>query len=296
MHILTTPGWDEYLLLDSGQGYRLERFAKYTIARPDPQCIWKRALSPREWERADAIFQKEGTKEAGWKRKGTFPHQWEMRYGDVRFWARLSPFKHVGIFPEQRLHWDWMRKKIISNIQQSTTNDSQPKILNLFAYTGIASLICSQAGAHVTHVDASRPTITWARENQELSGLQEKPIRWILDDVSKFVEREVRRGNQYDGIIVDPPVYGHGPTGQVWKFHEDMPLLLANCRKLLSPTPLFVIMNAYAISSSALMLGNVFADYFFDLPGETTVGELAIEESSKKRFLSTGIYARWSGK
>lgn len=287
MQILTTPGWKDYELIDSGDGYRLERFGAYTLARPDPQIIWQKSLPQSQWDKADAVFEKDGAKDAGWNKKKTIPLQWEMAYKDIRFYSKLSPFKHTGVFPEQHLQWDFVSEKI-------KNASSQLKILNLFAYTGLASLIAAQAGAQVTHVDASRPTIGWARENQELSGLADKPIRWILDDVAKFVEREVRRGSTYDGIILDPPVYGHGPTGQVWKFHEDVPRLLENCRKLLSPAPLFVVMNAYAISSSALMLQNVFDDYFADLGGKTEVGELVIEEQSAKRQLSTGIYARWS--
>lgn len=287
MNILTTPGWSDYELLDSGDGYRLERFGAYTLVRPDPQIIWKRSLPASVWEGADAIFEKEGAHDIGWKKQKLIPAQWEMTYKDIRFYSRLSPFKHTGVFPEQHLQWDFIARKI-------KEAPAQPKILNLFAYTGLASLVAASAGAQVTHVDASKPTIGWARENQELSGLTEKPIRWILDDVSKFVEREVRRGSQYDGIILDPPIYGHGPTGKVWKFNEDVPLLLSNLRKLLSPSPLFVVMNAYAISSSALMLQNVFNDYFSDLDGKTEVGELVLEEQSKKRLLSTGIYARWS--
>src|SRR5258708_5383693 len=265
MKLLTTSGWPEYHLLDSGDGYRLEQFGTYRLARPDPQIIWKRSLPPSAWDSADATFEKDGARDAGLKKKATMPSQWEMGYKDLRFFARLSPFKHTGVFPEQHLQWDFIQEKI-------RTATTQPKILNLFAYTGLASLIAAQAGAQVTHVDASRPTIGWARENQELSGLSDKPIRWILDDVGKFVEREVRRGSVYDGIILDPPIYGHGPTGQTWKFNEDVPPLLAACRKLLSPTPLFVVMNAYAISSSALMLQNIFEDYFADLHGKIQVG------------------------
>jgi 23S rRNA (cytosine1962-C5)-methyltransferase len=287
MQILTTKGFGDYALLDSGDGYRLEQVGSYRLARPDPQIIWKRTLPPVEWEKADAIFAHEGTHDVGWKKNSSMPSAWELSYSEIRFFAKLSPFKHIGIFPEQHLHWDFIKEKI-NGVKE------QPKILNLFAYTGIASLIAAQAGAQVTHVDASRPTIGWARENQKLSGLSQKPIRWILDDVMKFVAREVKRGNTYDGIILDPPVYGHGPTGQVWKFNEDVPLLLANCRKLLSPTPLFVIMNAYAISSSALMLQNIFGDYFADLKGTTIVGELVLEEQSAGRLLSTGLYGRWS--
>ncbi len=286
MTILSTPGWSEYQLLDSGEGYRLEQFGSFRLVRPDPQIIWKRSLPPKEWEKADATFEKEDTREAGWKKRTSVPSQWKITYKDLRFLARLTPFKHTGIFPEQHLQWDWITEKL-------KHFEGKPKVLNLFAYTGIASLAAAKAGASVTHVDASKPAIGWARENQSLSGLSDKPIRWILDDVVKFTEREVRRGNKYDGIILDPPVYGHGPTGKVWKFNQDVPHLLDLCRQLLTPSPLFVLMNAYAISSSALTLQNIFTDYFADLGGTTTVGELALQEQSKKRLLSTGIFARW---
>jgi 23S rRNA (cytosine1962-C5)-methyltransferase len=293
MNILTTPGWDDYSLLDSGDGYRLEQFGKYRLMRPDPQIIWKRSLLESEWQKADAVFEKEGLRDAGWKKKTAIPAQWEMAYKNIRFHAKLSPFKHTGVFPEQHMQWDWMTEQLKVNSSTLKAENEQPKVLNLFAYTGLASLVAAANGAQVTHVDASRPTIGWARENQALSGLEDKPIRWILDDVTKFVAREVRRGNTYEGIILDPPVYGHGPTGEVWRFNDHVPPLLSLCRQLLSPNASFVIMNAYAISSSALMLENIFNDYFGDLPGKTEVGELVLTQKSGERPLSTGIFARW---
>lgn len=278
--LLSTPGWEEYQLLDTGEGYRLEQFGPYRLVRPDPQIIWKRTLPEAEWQKANAVFLNDR-----WDLKTKMPHEWPMHYNGLTFMAKLSPFKHTGVFPEQKLQWDWMEERIRPGM----------KILNLFAYTGIATLVAAKAGASVTHVDASRPTIGWARENQELSGLAEKPIRWILDDVVKFVGREVKRGNTYDGIILDPPVYGHGPTGQVWKFNESVPELLSMCKQILSPDPSFVILNAYAISSSSLMLSNVFQDYFGSLGGTISVGELVLESGKKQeRPLSTGIFARWS--
>lgn len=287
MKILTTQGFAGYQLLDTGGGYRLEQVGGFKLARPDPQIIWDRHLPPKNWESVDAIFDKEGGSDAGWKVKTKLPPRWEMTYGEIKFFAKLSPFKHLGFFPEQHLHWDWIKEKI-------NASNGQPKILNLFAYTGLASLVCARAGASVTHVDASRPTIGWARENQVLSGLGDAPIRWILDDVSKFVTREIKRGNRYDGIILDPPAYGHGPTGQTWKFHVDVPRLLEMCKRLLSDKPLFIIMNAYAISSSALMLENLFIQNFAKLGGTIESGELVIQEQSARRLLSTGLFARWS--
>lgn len=284
MEILETAGWGDYELLDTGDGYRLERFGKYTVARPDPQAIWKRKLSAQEWDKADAVFERNSGNE-GWVKKTEIPEKWLLNYKSISVYARLTPFKHTGIFPEQHLHWDFIHNSI-------KKSNREVKVLNLFAYTGIASLVAAQAGAQVTHVDASRPAIGWARENQEASGLSDKPIRWILDDVIKFVAREIKRNNLYDGIIMDPPVYGHGPTGELWDFPKSFPQLIELCSQVLSENPLFLVTNAYAISSSALMLENVLRDY---LPsGTIEVGELALEEKSAKRLLSTGIFARWS--
>jgi 23S rRNA (cytosine1962-C5)-methyltransferase len=282
MQLLTTTGWDEYELLDSGEGYRLERFGRYTIAKPDPQAIWKKSLSSTEWQKADATFERDT-----WVRKNDIPERWTVNYHGLKFYAKLTPFKHTGIFPEQHLHWDFIQKSI-KNHQSDTS------VLNLFAYTGIASLAAASAGATVTHVDASRPAITWAHENQEVAGLSAKPIRWILDDVVRFVEKEVRRGRKYDGIIMDPPIYGHGPNGEVWDFAKSFPKLIELCSRLLSDKPLFVIVNAYAISASSLMLENVLRDYLNK--GNIEVGELVLKGQSAQRLLSTGIYAKWSEK
>ncbi|MGH7203366.1 MAG: class I SAM-dependent rRNA methyltransferase [Candidatus Levyibacteriota bacterium] len=300
MKILSTPGWDEYALLDSGEGMRLERFGTYRLVRPDPQIIWKPRLSPAEWEKADALYDGEKKK---WINKKHVPEKWLMHYKDLSFYAKLSPFKHTGVFPEQMLQWEFISSVITSRAKQSRSKEiasssSTPrndvKILNLFGYTGIASLIAAHAGASVTHIDASRPTIGWARENQTASNLTDKPIRWILDDAMKFVQREVKRGVVYDGIIMDPPIYGHGPGGEKWDFNDSFPKLLSLCKSILSKQPLFILVNAYAISASCLMLENVLNDYVSDLGGTIEVGELALEEQSAKRLLSTGIFARWS--
>ena len=283
MKILSTSGWDDYELLDTGGGMRLERFGKYRLVRPDPQIIWKRSLDDTKWNDVDAVFDQDKKK---WVIKKNIPDKWLLSYKDLSFYAKLSPFKHTGIFPEQTLQWDWIEEKL--------KGSKGTRVLNLFGYTGIASLVCAAQGAQVAHVDASRPTIGWARENQTASKLQDKPIRWILDDAIKFVQREVKRGVVYDGILMDPPIYGHGPSGETWDFHESFPKLLAFCRQVLRPQPRFILINAYAISSSALMLENVLADYVSDLHGIIEVGELALEEKSAGRLLSTGIFARWS--
>ncbi len=287
MKVLSTLGWEEYSLLDSGNGYRLEQFGKYLLRRPDPQIIWQPKLSKEDWGKADIIFDESATTHTKWIKKNSAPEKWEMTYGDIRFFAKLTPFKHTGIFPEQILQWDWIKEKI-------KKENRQLNILNLFAYTGVASLVAASLGAKVTHVDASSSSIAWARENQTLSNLQDKPIRWILDDAIKFTQREVKRGVKYDGILMDPPIYGHGPHKEVWDFHKSFPQLMSICKQVLSSNSVFLIVNAYAISSSALMLENVLKDYLSDLGGEIESGELALEEKYHHRLHSTGIFARWS--
>jgi 23S rRNA (cytosine1962-C5)-methyltransferase len=281
MQLLATTGWEDYELLDSGNGLRLERFAKYVISKPDPQAIWKPNLSQAEWDKADAKYM-----EKDWS-ANNLPQKWPLTYKNIRFYAKLTPFKHTGVFPEQILNWDYMQDRI-KNVEKETS------VLNLFGYTGIASLVCAANGAKVTHLDGSKPAISWARENQALSGLSDKPIRWILDDAVQFTAREARRGNIYDAIIMDPPVYGHGPSGEIWDFNQSFPELLTNCRKILSPKPVFVIVNAYAISSSSLMLANTMEDYLGLNKEKIEYGELALEEKSRGRLLSTGIFARYS--
>jgi len=279
MNILSTKGWEDYQLLDSGDSMRLEKFGKYLISKPDPQSIWKPSLSKAEWEKADATFENDK-----WVTKSQMPEKWIISYKDLKFYARLTPFKHTGIFPEQSINWDYIEEKVKSSI-------NQPNILNLFAYTGIASLVAARHGAKVTHLDASKPSIAWAKENQTLSGLSDRPIRWMLDDALEFTAREARRGNVYDGIIMDPPVYGHGPSKEVWDFNKSFPELLINCMKLLSKTPIFVIANAYAVSASSIMLKNLFEDHF----NATSIeyGELALIQAND-RLLSTGIFSRFS--
>jgi 23S rRNA (cytosine1962-C5)-methyltransferase len=288
MVLLTPKNWVDYELLDSGNGKRLERFGKFILVRPDPQCLWKPLLPVTKWQQADAVFESEGREKGRWVKKNPVPNSWQIAYQDLKFSVHLSPFKHTGVFPEQAVHWEFIQKVI----SHRSSVVSKPKVLNLFGYTGIASLAAASAGAEVTHIDASYPTIGWARENQKLSGLESKPIRWILDDCLKFVEREVRRGNKYEGIIMDPPVYGHGPKGEKWDFNISFPQLLNLCIKLLSSQKSFLIINAYAVSASSVMLENILQDFFKE--GTIESGELALEESESKRKLSTGIFARWS--
>jgi 23S rRNA (cytosine1962-C5)-methyltransferase len=274
----------DYELIDSGEGRRLERFGDYLLDRPDPEVMWSKNLPETEWNKASAKF------DGKWIQNVTMPDKWVINVDGVKLYAKLTPFKHTGIFPEQLPQWDYISKSISQSINKSVN------LLNLFGYTGAATMFAAKAGAKVTHVDASRPAITWANENRELNNLKDAPIRWICDDVLKFTEREVTRGVKYDAIIMDPPVYGHGPTGAVWNFSKDFPKLLENCRKILSGTPLFVLVNAYAISTSSITLANTLLGNFGSLGGKIENGELTLQEKSGGRLLSTGIWARWSNK
>jgi len=289
MKTISTSGWNDYSLLDSGDGYRLEQFGKFRLSRPDPQAIWSRKLPESEWRKSEAAFLKDKKEKEYWQKKQT-PTKWIMRYKDISFYAKLTPFKHTGIFPEQHLQWDWMEDKIRNSSQLKS--GQKPKILNLFAYTGISSLIAAKNNCEVTHVDASSPSIAWARENQTLSKLSNKPIRWIKEDVLKYCQRELKRGHRYDAIIMDPPIYGHGPHSEVWDFYKSFPILLALCRGLLTKKPIFIIINAYAISASSLMLENMLADSTQGINGTIESGELCLEEKNSSRLLSTGIFSR----
>ena len=286
MLIEQTAGWQDYALLDSGDGVRLEKYGQFTLVRPDPQIIWSKR-NPDIWQKADAIFSKTSADKGVWEKQNPrLPEKWLMAYKNLAFWVKLTPFKHTGVFPQQASQWDWIAQQVFEAKREIN-------VLNLFGYTGIASLAAAVAGAKVTHLDASRPAIAWARENQQASKLLDKPIRWILDDALKFTGREIKRGVKYDAVIADPPIYGHGPAGERWDFNKNFPQLLANCRQILSTHPLFILINAYAISSSALMLENVLADHTKGLGGKIEVGELALQEKDGGRLLSTGIFGRW---
>lgn len=267
-----------YALLDSGQGRKLEQFGDYVLDRPDPQILWQK-LHPELWENADAIFD-----ENWYKKNNLMPDEWQVEVSDLRVWAKLTPFKHTGIFPEQQEQWSFINDQV-------TSHKAQMSVLNLFGYTGIASLIAAKAGASVTYVDASKQALTWARKNQEVSNLIDKPIRWILDDVLKFVTREVKRGNKYSGLILDPPAYGHGPNGETWQFNKSLPELVNLCQQILAPDCKLIIINAYAVSTSSVTLNNLLQDMTKNLSGVIEHGELVL--NSKDRELSTGIFAKW---
>jgi 23S rRNA (cytosine1962-C5)-methyltransferase len=289
--ILETQGWQDYALLDSGNGEKLERFGAYRIVRPEEQAMWTPRLPSREWEQADARFVGIGddeTESGGrWRYRKPLAETWPMSWEGIPFLGRFTSFRHVGVFPEQATHWEWMK----SEIERA---GRPPKILNLFAYTGIASLVAAAAGAEVTHIDASKKAIGWARENQQDGNLDKLRIRWICDDAVKFVERELRRGNRYDGIVLDPPKFGRGPKGEVWNIFTDLRPLLANCAALLSDTALFLILTAYSIRSSFYSIDELCAEALADRGGLLESGELVLREEGGGRRLSTSLFSRWS--
>ena len=279
----------DYALLDSGGGEKLEQYGPYRIVRPEGQAIWRRALPDHEWDKADALFTGD-TDEEGMGRwrfpQAPLGETWPMRHDGISYLGRFTSFRHVGVFPEQASHWSHMEGLI--------REAGRPvKVLNLFGYTGLASLVAARAGAEVTHVDASKKAIGWARENQEMAGLSQKPIRWICEDAMKFAEREERRGNSYDIILFDPPAYGRGPKGEVWQLFEDLPALADICRSILSPKPLAVVLTAYSIRASFFAIHALMRDTFAGMGGTVESGELVIREKSAGRALSTSLFSRW---
>jgi 23S rRNA (cytosine1962-C5)-methyltransferase len=286
--LLDSPHWQDYELLDSGDGLKLERFGPYRFVRPEVQCMWHRSLPASEWSNVHAVFQPTGEESGGhWDLKKKVPDEgWVMRYRDLRFRAMATPGRHLGVFPEVAAHWDWY-----SHLIQIAGRPI--RALNLFGYTGLASLAAAQAGAAVTHIDASKKSVAWARENQELSALTDKPIRWIVDDALKFVEREARRGSKYDGIILDPPKFGRGPKGEVWEVYKSLPALLEACRACLSENPLFVAVTLYAVRASALHAGYALDEMLRGFSGKLDAGELITKEKSAGHMLSQAVYARW---
>ena len=239
------------------------------------------------WKKGQAVFQPGQGEESGhWKLFQSIPERWHLTFRNLKFWIQLCSSRHIGFFPEQAAQWDWIENQVRSSTRSL-------RVLNLFGYTGIASLAAANAGANVTHIDASRKAIQWARENQALSGLQEKPIRWMVDDALKFVYREQRRGNHYDGIILDPPKFGRGPKGEVWEFYKLLPNLLSACAEILSDEPQFFLLTAYAVKASALTLYEAVYEIMKRFHGETQAGELVLKEKSAGRLLSRAIYASW---
>jgi 23S rRNA (cytosine1962-C5)-methyltransferase len=287
-----SPVWTDYELLDTGAGRKLERFGSFTLVRPDPQADWPTSRPAKSWSAAHAHFiQLSRSKNGEWKFAQSIPPRWPMRRKNLSFWVEPTPSGHVGVFPDQASHWDWLASLIESAA-------APPNVLCLFGYTGLATLACAAAGAHVTHVDASRKAIKWARENQLQSQLADRPIRWLVDDALSFVAREVRRGRTYDGLILDPPRFGRGPKGELWKVEDSLPALLRQCRKLLSPSPLFVLLNTYTtvltrgqITNEAAQLHSFLQEMLRDYPAAIKSGELVLTDSANRQ-ISNSVFAR----
>lgn len=361
MLLETFKNFADYQLLDTGNGFRLEKWSQVVLQRPDPQIIWAPSLPKEEWQKASAVFGARGldaeSKSSNWKINKPLPNPWVINFPisnnlsaplgaalgnpsidtlsvtsnvtsppkgeskkvlrsiivekktSVKFLLKLSPFKHTGLFAEQAANWEWMvglladKFKVPSEKLSSGPTFNFPhdnlklankyKVLNLFAYTGGATIVLAKLGCTVTHVDASKPAITWANENHKLNNLSGDSVRWILDDCAKFVKRALKRGEKYDGIIMDPPAFGHSPSGKTWKFNEDLPNLLSDCVQMLADDAKFLIVNGYATNSSALSINNLLEDSVKNLGGKIESGELCLKQKSG-RVISTGIFARWS--
>ncbi len=279
----------DYALLDSGNGRKLERFGAVTVDRPEPQAMWSRRLGEADWARADGVFAGDAEGEDGrWRLQGNPPASWPMRIKGVTATCRFGNFRHLGVFPEQLPLWEWMLAKL------PAAGTEPPRLLNLFAYTGVASLLAAAAGAQVTHVDASKRAIDWAKENQAASGLGNAPVRWMLDDARKFAARELRRGRTYHGILVDPPKFGRGPNKEVWEIFDHLPDLMRTLAQLLDPANAFLILTVYAIRASALSIDLLTRESLAGRGGSFDSGEVAIAEEGGQRLLSTSLFTRWS--
>ena len=279
--------WQDYELLDASDGERLERWGKYILIRPDPQIIWKGVAKHPAWKKADGIYRRSSNGGGGWIKQKT-PESWDISYGDLKFRLKPMGFKHTGLFPEQAANWDWF-SSLIKKAQRPI------KVLNLFAYTGGATVAAAKAGAQVVHVDASKGMVAMAKENAALSGLENAPIRYIVDDCKKFVEREIRRGNKYDGIIMDPPSYGRGPGGEVWKLEDSIDEFVGLASQILSDDPLFFLINSYTTGLSPMTM-----NYILDLKvksrfgGKTESDELGLRVTQSGSFLPCGASSRWT--
>ena len=279
---LIAEPWDDWGLVDSGHGRKLERYGPVRVIRPEPQAMWAPAAD--EWQ-ADATFVPGSDEEGGgrWVQHQPVPASWPLNRGRVRFHASLTPFRHLAFFPDMAPQWDWMRAQVADS-----------DILNLFGYTGVGTLLLSEAGGRLVHVDASKKSVEGGKANAALSGLAERPIRWIVDDAAKFTAREVRRGRRYDGILLDPPKFGRGPEGEVWRLEEHLAPLLADCRKLLDEDSRFLVLTVYAVRMSALAIGELLRQLTADLGGTVECGEMAVREEARGLLLPTAIFARWT--
>ncbi len=281
---LVAEPWADYGLMDSGHGRKLERYGPYSFVRPEPQAMWAPALDA--WD-ADAEFIPGSDEDGGgrWRFDREVPREgWELGWEEVRFRAQATPFRHLAFFPDMSPQWAWMRERL----------GEGSEALNLFGYTGVGTLAMAATGAKLVHVDASKKSVEAGKENAALSGMSDRPIRWLVEDAGKFVAREVRRGRRYDGIIVDPPKYGRGPQGEIWKLEEGLPGLIADCRKLLDENSRFLVLTVYAVRMSALAIGELMRQAMADLGGTVQCGDMAVREEARGLLLPTAIFARWS--
>ncbi len=278
--------WKDYEIIDMANGEKLERWGNITLIRPDPQIIWKNKSFPNEWKKANAKYTRSNTGGGGWDYQKRLPESWQVKYKNLTFNIKPMGFKHTGLFPEQAVNWDWMINKI-------KNSGREIKVLNLFAYTGGATVACLSAGASVCHVDSSKGMTTWAKENVESSELRDRPVRFIIDDVIKFVQREIRRGNKYDAIVMDPPSYGRGKNGEVWQFENNIADLVELCIQVLSDNPLFFLINSYTTGISSKVLENLLELNMKKYNGKITSGEIGLPMKDSKLVLPCGIYGRW---
>ena len=277
--------WKDYEIIDMANGEKLERWGDYRLIRPDPQIIWKSKSFESEWKNYNAIYNRSSKGGGAWKYNNKLPQNWKIKYKELVFNIKLMGFKHTGLFPEQAVNWEWSMNKIKSE-------NRNIKVLNLFAYTGGATVACLKAGAEVCHVDSSKGMVTWAKENVISSKLQDKKVRYIVDDVVKFIQREIRRGNKYDAIIMDPPSYGRGTKGEIWKFEENIADLVNLCTNVLSNDPLFFLINSYTTGISSAVLGNLL-DMNIKQKGNISYGEIGLPMKNSNLILPCGIYGRW---
>lgn len=290
--------WKDYSLLDMANGEKLEKWGEYIFIRPDPQVVWNKKDTPKLWETADATYERSSTGGGRWLFKKSIKQSWKISYKELTFNIKPMGFKHTGLFPEQAVNWNYMIEVISKrkdNLKKQGKND-EVNILNLFAYTGGATVACAYAGANVCHVDSSAGMTAWAKDNLKASNLQDKPVRFIVDDVIKFVKREIRRGKKYDGIVMDPPSYGRGSNGEVWSIESNLYELLELCKELLSDNPLFVMVNTYTGGLSGSIIKNVLK-LALDIKdiNEITSSEIGLEAESKL-LLPCGITTKWEGK
>ena len=285
--MIVANDWKDYKIIDMANGEKLERWKDIILVRPDPQIIWKDKSFPNKWKDVNAVYKRSSTGGGVWDYKKKVPANWQVKYKNLTFNIKPMGFKHTGLFPEQAANWDWMIEKIKSAKREI-------KVLNLFAYTGGATVACLSAGASVCHVDSSKGMVSWAKENVISSSLQERPVRYIVDDVVKFVNREIRRGNKYDAIIMDPPSYGRGANGEVWKFEENICDLVELCKGVLSENPLFFLINSYTTGISSTVLENILNLNITKIyGGKVTNGEVGLPMTNSKLILPCGIYGRW---